>query len=116
MLKFNIKMPTDPLFCPTLSCGVYDYLFMGMSQPLIGTFTIDLGDHFHNKKSGNQRKIGALAAVQSFEAMRNQAANQPDLLVDETDPRVVKLAPKKDYEMKPLKPAVPQTQGAAGVA
>jgi len=78
-------MAVDPLFCPTLSCGVYDYLFMGMSQPLIGTFTIDLGEHFHNKKAVKAKlgKIGAQVALKGVA----KVSNQPDLLIDEADPR-----------------------------
>jgi hypothetical protein len=54
-------MPVDPLFCPTLSVGVYDYLFNGLSQPLIGTFTIELGEHFHKHVSQSAKyKASAL--------------------------------------------------------
>ena len=42
VLSFKCKIPKDPLFCPSLSCNVYDYLLSGISQPLIGTFSIDL--------------------------------------------------------------------------
>ena len=30
-LSFNVELPTDPLYCPSLSCEVYDYVFMGFS-------------------------------------------------------------------------------------
>ena len=30
-VSFNIPLPTDPLFCPKLSCTVYDYIFKGWS-------------------------------------------------------------------------------------
>jgi hypothetical protein len=55
VVKFDVKMPVDPLFCPSLSVGVYDYLFHGLSQPLIGTFTIALGEHFHEHVSRNAK-------------------------------------------------------------
>jgi hypothetical protein len=45
-------MPVDPLFCPALSVAVYDYLFMGLKQPLIGTFVLDLGSIFYKQQSG----------------------------------------------------------------
>jgi len=47
VLRFEMKMPVDPLFCPALTAAVYDYLFMGLSQPLIGTFVIELGEILH---------------------------------------------------------------------
>lgn len=43
MLTFNVQLPTEELYCPSLSCDVYDYVFMGFNQPLIGTFTIPVG-------------------------------------------------------------------------
>jgi hypothetical protein len=42
--KFNIPLPTDPLYCPKLTCAVYDYIFKGYNQPMIGVFTIPIGD------------------------------------------------------------------------
>lgn len=50
LIKFDCKLPIDPLFCPHLTCAVYDFLFKGLSQPLIGSFAIDLGSLFHKKK------------------------------------------------------------------
>ena len=43
MLTFNVQLPTEELYCPALACDCYDYVFMGFSQPLIGTFTIPVG-------------------------------------------------------------------------
>ena len=43
-LSFNVDLPTNPLYCPSLTCDVYDYVFMGFSQPLIGTFCLDIGE------------------------------------------------------------------------
>lgn len=43
MLTFNIQLPVEELYCPSLACDVYDYVFMGWNQPLIGTFSIPVG-------------------------------------------------------------------------
>ena len=43
MLTFNVNLPIEELYCPSLSCDCYDYVFMGLSQPLIGTFSIPIG-------------------------------------------------------------------------
>lgn len=47
LIKFNIPLPTDELYCPSLTCTVYDQVFLGFSQPQVGTFTIPLGQIMH---------------------------------------------------------------------
>jgi hypothetical protein len=42
-ISFTMQLPHDSLFCPKLTCYVYDYVFKGLSQPLLGTFQINLG-------------------------------------------------------------------------
>jgi len=42
LVKFKVPLPKEELYCPKLACTVYDYVFPGMSQPVIGTFTIPL--------------------------------------------------------------------------
>ena len=42
-LMFNVQLPVEELYCPSLACDVFDYVFKGMSQPLIGTFRIAVG-------------------------------------------------------------------------
>lgn len=49
-LAFNVTLPDDNLLCPSLSCDVYDYIYLGMSQPHIGTFVIDVGDIMARQK------------------------------------------------------------------
>lgn len=44
VIKFKVKLPIDPLYCPKIACAVYDYIFKGLSQPLLGTFNIPIGD------------------------------------------------------------------------
>jgi len=43
-MKFSIPLPTDPLYCPKLTCTVYDYVFKGWNQPIVGNFTLPIGD------------------------------------------------------------------------
>ena len=42
--SFVLKIPVDPLYCPNLTCIVYDFLIPGKSQPVLGTFTLNLHD------------------------------------------------------------------------
>ena len=46
-IEFNAPFPVDELFCPRLSCVVFDNIAFGLSQPQIGTFTIPIGDLMH---------------------------------------------------------------------
>ena len=43
MISFMMKLPASELFCPVLQCDVYDYIYKGFSQPLLGTFCIPIG-------------------------------------------------------------------------
>jgi hypothetical protein len=31
------------LYCPKLTCSVYDYIYKGWNQPIIGVFTLPIG-------------------------------------------------------------------------
>ena len=44
MLTFNVQLPVEHLYCPSLACDAYDVVFKGISQPLIGTFSLPIGD------------------------------------------------------------------------
>lgn len=44
-LKFIANMPGKEFYCPKMTCTVYDKLyFEGMAQPIVGTFTLQIGD------------------------------------------------------------------------
>ena len=43
-MTFSIPLPTDPLYSPNLSCAVFDYILKGWNQPIIGVFTVPIGD------------------------------------------------------------------------
>ena len=47
VINFQIELPEDPLFCPKLACDVYDMVFKGFMQPLLGTFSISIGELMH---------------------------------------------------------------------
>lgn len=55
IIKFDCKMPINKLFCPTLTCTVYDNLFKGLSQPLIGSFAIHIGEIYHKNRKKTKR-------------------------------------------------------------
>jgi hypothetical protein len=43
VIEFQIPMPLDRLFAPSMACRVYDKVFKGFSGQLIGSFTIPIG-------------------------------------------------------------------------
>lgn len=60
MMKFFVPLPIDELYCPRLSCQVYDQVFAGFSQPIIGNFTIPVGDLMHELARERKAELGQL--------------------------------------------------------
>ena len=54
-LSLNILLPEDEIFCPVLSCDVFDFVFSGMSQPLIGSMQIPIGQIKTQSLQSNQQ-------------------------------------------------------------
>lgn len=46
-INFTAELPISALYCPKLSCEVFDNVCRGLKQPKIGTFTIDIGPIQH---------------------------------------------------------------------
>lgn len=63
LIEFNAPLPVDILFCPRMSCSVFDNIAMGFSQPLIGTFVIPIGDLMHDLIKERLEETEALEAV-----------------------------------------------------
>lgn len=43
-LKIQVKIPGEVFYCPSMTCSIQDKLyFEGMTQPILGTFTLKLG-------------------------------------------------------------------------
>lgn len=43
VISFNVPMPVDPLYAPSMACRVLDKVFKGFSGQLIGSFSIPIG-------------------------------------------------------------------------
>ena len=41
-LKLDLKLPKDETFIPQLQCEVYDYIFSGLMNPILGIFLLDI--------------------------------------------------------------------------
>lgn len=56
-IKFSLPLPGDALYCPKLQCSVYDNIFKSYMQPLLGVFTIPIGDILHANQSRRQEDM-----------------------------------------------------------
>ena len=64
LIKFNIGLPKDPLFCPRLQCTVYDYIFKGLfSQPMLGPFIIPIGDLIQDLIQEREEETAAIEHI-----------------------------------------------------
>ena len=41
-IKLDLKLPKDETFIPQLQCEVYDYIFSGLMNPILGIFLLDI--------------------------------------------------------------------------
>lgn len=77
-MKFSIPLPTDPLYCPKLSCTVYDNIFKGWNQPMVGVFTVPIGTLMIELKDERTRETAAIEEInEKLEQILNQADLQP---------------------------------------
>lgn len=63
LISFKLPLPTSALFCPKLVCTVYDYIFVGMNQPLIGSFTIPIGKLIFDLKNERKEETAAIRHI-----------------------------------------------------
>lgn len=59
----NIPLPKSPLYCPNLTCFVYDQIFKGWNQPLVGTFVLDLGRLMGDLREERKRETSKMYEV-----------------------------------------------------
>lgn len=121
-LSFRCKIPEDPLYAPVLTCTVCDYLFAGLSQPLIGTFSIDLGKYVVQRASQKSKKLLdtmlKLRPNMQLEEEKVSAIAVPDKKFEQEGPKFesVDLGDETDadhkQEFKHLIPADPQANNS----
>ena len=81
MLTFNVQLPIEELYCPSLACDCFDYVFMGMSQPLIGTFSIPVGAL---KTKAEKKRVDDIALFKKIERfLKGQIQKSSDELAAE---------------------------------
>ena len=63
VISFNVPLPKDPLYAPSMACRVYDKVFKGFSGQLIGVFTIPIGKIMFDQKIDFENNLKALDYV-----------------------------------------------------
>ena len=76
VVKFNVPLPVAELYCPALSCTVYDQVFLGFSQPVVGTFTIPLGTIMQDCRRNNAELLRK--AKEIIEALKTKIEGRGD--------------------------------------
>ena len=110
MLTFNVQLPVEELYCPSLACDAYDYVYIGCSQPLIGTFSLPVGDI---KTKQEKRRVSDLAECDEIidylnkqlgksaqEIMEAAASRSTNKMSDAAKRKMKKVAKQKYEETK----------------
>mmetsp|Transcript_32447 Transcript_32447/g.29255 ORF Transcript_32447/g.29255 Transcript_32447/m.29255 type:complete len:412 (-) Transcript_32447:1072-2307(-) len=63
VINIKLQLPVDPEYCPAMSAAVFDNIMKGISQPLIGTFSIPLGEYVIKTREKYKRKMDAIRAM-----------------------------------------------------
>ena len=80
MMQFFVPLPIKPLYCPRLSCQVYDQIFAGFSQPIIGNFTIPIGELIHELAAERKAELNALKTMVATMAKIGKGEERASLL------------------------------------
>ena len=60
VISFQVPMPVNDLYAPSMACRVYDKVFKGFSGQLIGVFTIPIGQIMRDQKEEYDENCKAL--------------------------------------------------------
>lgn len=63
LIVFNLPLPQEELFTPRMSVTVYDSIAMGIKQPIIGNFVIDVGQLMRDLEKERQEEKDDLEHV-----------------------------------------------------
>lgn len=62
-MTVTVPLPTDPLYCPKLACTVYDYIFKGWNQPMVGVFTLPIGQYMLDLKAERAKETEEIEKI-----------------------------------------------------
>ena len=50
VVKFDLNLPKEEIFMPELQCEIYDHLFSGFINTLLGVFLLNVRAFYHKLK------------------------------------------------------------------
>ena len=65
-LKFELNLPVEEIFMPQLQCEVYDYIFSGMLNPILGLFLINIKKLVDDTNKQIDEDLKAVSAKLSY--------------------------------------------------
>jgi len=112
VIKFDAKLPENPVFMPELQCEVYDHMLAGLHNSLLGVFSLDLKrlikkTHRQIEEDMNQtrKKVGVDAFAnlikKSFDInsmVFNQDKTQ-SLIPEEEDENIISTSSKEKFDI-----------------
>lgn len=108
LIEFKAPLPVDVLFCPRMACSVFDNIAMGYSQPLIGTFTIPIGDLMHElikeRKEESEALANVVAQIKKYVSGEMVAASFRNLIKTKVDDENQRI--EQELEEQRVKQAV----------
>jgi hypothetical protein len=63
LIEADIALPTEKLYTPRMACRVNDNIMGGFNQPIIGTFTLPIGDLIESLAKERKEEIEAIEDV-----------------------------------------------------
>jgi len=98
ILKFQVELPKNHLLCPSLTCVVFDTIWEGVIQPVLGSFAIDLGAII---EENSKKNIWKYNKKQSHFIEKESSPTNDDIFLDiEKDPLIRKKAETENKSHK----------------
>lgn len=73
--RLKVNLPSTPMYVPTMTCTVFDKIYFdGMSQPIIGTFGLRVGDNLQHSRDRDNFVINKLKKINS--GIENEIKNK----------------------------------------
>jgi len=113
VIKFDTKLPKDPVFMPELQCEVYDHMLAGLHNSLLGVFSLDLKRlikkthrQIEEDMSNTKRKIGTNTFANFIRNSLDASGLilNPDktqsLIPEEEDDNIISTSSKNEFDIK----------------
>mmetsp|Transcript_26555 Transcript_26555/g.23533 ORF Transcript_26555/g.23533 Transcript_26555/m.23533 type:complete len:547 (-) Transcript_26555:46-1686(-) len=72
VINLELNLPEKLEYCPAMSCAVFDFIFRGMGQPLLGNFSIPLAKYIKKSRDKMDKELKELNQL-ALKAAREEA-------------------------------------------